>query len=322
MRTLGDMNPHAVMATMLAAALLLAACNVTGLSNNPRATFSQIACLDKNEDGRINDADAADPSKLPDFNADGDRDEDDAAFVRGVDIALNPDVDACSGKQEPEYAVAHDYFASSDVNCADGTKAVLLLGVGGGRVNLREKTDAAGIRKIIDALHKAYDDRNVKTINVLAGPAVEGAQNAHSAMEQWLTHATRVYLDRFPCARLVAVGHSFGGVTADVVGARLEGEYAGRIIAIVDVDRVEALYQGDTGSRPQQAPVFNIYETNDPVLRGKPYDSPNAENWDASGERGPSNGEQGGEQEPVRHTTIDNSEPVRERIVDEVMERS
>lgn len=312
----------ATMIAVLTGTLVFAACNETGLSNNPRATFSQIACLDKNDDGRVNEADAAGPSKLPDFNADGDRDDDDAAFLRGVDIALNPDVEACSGKQEPEYAVAHDYFASSDVKCENGTEAVILLGVGGGRVNLREKQDAAGIRKMIDALQKAYEDRDVKTINVLAGPAVEGAQNQHAAMEEWLTHAMRVYLDRFDCARLVVVGHSFGAVTADVIGARLEGEYATRIIAIVDVDRIDALYQGDTTARPSQAPVFNIYETNDPVLRGKPYDSPNAENWDASGETGPSKGEQGGKQEPVRHTTIDNSEPVRKRIVDEVMERS
>lgn len=313
------MKPYAVLAAALA--LLLAACNETGLSNTPRATFSQIACLDINRDGRVNAADAADPSKMPDFNADDRHDDGDAAFIRGVDIPLDTSVKPCSGRQEPEYAVAHDYFATSDVKCDGDREAVILLGIGGGKVNLKERQDAAGIRSIVDALQKAYDRRGVHTINILAGPAVEGAENQHSAMEQWLTHAMAVYLERFPCTKLVVIGHSFGGVTADVVAARLEGQYAARIAAVVDVDRIDALYQGDTQSRPAQVFVFNIYETNDPVLRGKPFDAPNVTNWDASDQLGPKDGERGGKLEPVRHTTIDNSGAVRDRIVGEVMAR-
>jgi hypothetical protein len=70
------------------------------------------------------------------------------------------------------------------------------------------------------------------------------------------------------------------------------------------------------------APVFNIFETNDPTLSGKPYGSPNVENWDASSEQAPAGGDDGGELKPVNHTTIDNSESVRDRVVAEVMERS
>ena len=55
---------------------------------------------------------------------------------------------------------------------------------------------------------------------------------------------------------------------------------------------------------------------------GAPRDAPYAENWDASGEKGPENGDQGGPLKPVNHTTIDNSESVKQRIVDDVMQRS
>ncbi len=313
----------ALIGTALAA---LACDNTSGLSNAPRATFSQLSCLDNNDDNRISAEDSQPSDEIPDFNADDERDEQDTAFLQGVDIPLDPNRDnaACDGdaKRAPEYLVAHGYFEPSDVSCDDSDEAVLLVGIGGGVVNLREKDDAAGIRDIVDALQKEYDDDDVQTIGVIAGPAIVGAVNVHGGMEQWLTHAVRVYLERFACLRVVLVGHSHGAVTADVVGAALEDEYGERLIAIVTVDRVEQLYIGDLQSRPDVVPVFNVYETTDGRLRGDPYDSPNAENWDATAEEGPSDGEEGGDLEPVNHTTIDNSESVRERIVEEVIERS
>jgi hypothetical protein len=314
---------------VLAAAAMLAlaavACqNTTGLSKTPRATFSKIACLDVNKDNVINDTDAADPSKLPDFNADDTRDEQDAAFVKGLDIQLNPHANACGkdSPDEPEYAVGHGFFKSSDVSCDQGATPVLIVGIGGGVVNLKDKGSAAGIREIMDDLQDQYDDGDVETISVLAGPAMAGATNIHSGMEQFMTHAVQVYLDRYPCLRAVVIGHSHGAVTGDVVTSRLEGEYGDRFIVIVDLDRVSELYTGDTQSRPTQVSVFNVYETNDPTLSGAPYDAPNAENWDASGEQGPEHGDEGGALKPVNHTTIDNSKSVRDRIVQEVIERS
>ena len=306
-----------------ALAITVAACNVSGLSNQPRATFSQLACLDANGDHRLNAADATDPSKVPDFNADFSHDARDAAFLRGIDIALDParQAEACAAgsKRAPEYLVAHGFLESSDVDCGGGKRAVLLVGVGGGVVNLRDREDAAGVRSMIDALQKAYDDRGVQTIGVISGPAIVGAQNVHSAMEEWMTHAVRVYLDRFPCLRVLLLGHSHGAITADVIASRLEGEYGARIIEAVDVDRVETLYIGDTQSRPKQVRVFNIYETNDAVLSGTPYDAPNVANWDASNEMAPRDGQDGGPLVKASHTTIDNSKSVRNAIVGEVM---
>lgn len=295
------------------------ACNTSGLSTQPRASFAQLACLDVNSDNRIDSADAADLSRVPDFNADGTRDDDDAAFLRGVDIALDPARAPCepkSSKRAPEYLVAHGYFEPADVTCAAGTRPVLLVGVGGGVVNLRQKDDASGIRSIIDAIQRSYDDRDIDTIGVLAGPAIVGAARANDGMEQWMTHAVQVYFDRYPCLRAVLAGHSHGAVTVDVAAARLEQAYPGRIIAVVDVDRIESLYGGDLGSRPAVVPVFNVFQTNDGILPGRPYDAPNAENWDASGVAAPDG------KGSVIHTTIDNSKPVRDRIVAEVLERS
>jgi hypothetical protein len=301
------------------------ACNTSGLSEAPRATFAQLACLDVNGDNRLNDADAADASKLPDFNADFARDADDAAYLRGIDIALDPARDASQcearSKKTPEYLVAHGYFQPSDVSCAGNRPAVLLLGVGGGAVNVRDKEDAAGVRSIVDALMKAYDDRDIQTIGVIAAPAIGGAAEPFPAMEQWLTNAVRVYMRRFPCLDVTLVGHSHGAVSVDVVGSRLEAEQPGRIIAVVDVDRVDALYGGDIRSRPTQAYVLNLYQTNDGALSGKPYDSPNVENVDVSGYTAPERGQDGGPQRTVTHTTVDNSQTVRALIVERLMAR-
>lgn len=315
-----------VLAGISAVALLVACSNVSGLSNTPRATFSQIACLDRNGDHVLNDADAADVSKVPDFNGDRSHDANDAAFLRGINIQLDPQrqAQACQNgsNSEPEYLVAHGYLSPSNVSCDGGKRPVLLVGIGGGVVNLKKKQDAAGIRSIIDAIQKKYDDNGIDTIGVIAGPAIAGGENIYVAMEDWLTHAVQVYLDRYPCLRVVIVGHSHGGVVGDVVATHLEDRYASRIIEVVNVDRVDALYTGNTTLWPQQVRVYNIYETNDSTLKGASRDAPNIENYNANGDQAPENGDKGGNLKPVVHTTIDNSASIRARIVDDVMAHS
>ena len=138
-----------------------------------------------------------------------------------------------------------------------------------------------------------------------------------------MTNAVRVYLDRYPCIRVVLVGHSHGAVTTDVISAALEGQYSGRIIEDVELDRSEFAYGGDTASKPTQVHVLSIYETSSDVLSGVPYtDAPNAELWDATGEMAPENGDKGGTMKPVNHVTIDNAPSVKQRIIDDVMSRS
>src|SRR6476619_3915179 len=128
-----DMKTGILVLGTLAAVVVLAACNNTGLSQTPRASFAQLACLDLNGDHRISELDATDVSKLPDFNGDTQHDESDAAFLRGVDVPLDPAgaQDACKNgsNSAPEYRVAHGYFEPSKVSCTGGAKPVLLVGV-------------------------------------------------------------------------------------------------------------------------------------------------------------------------------------------------
>ncbi|MDP9237540.1 MAG: hypothetical protein M3P30_09125 [Chloroflexota bacterium] len=312
---------------LVVAGLGLVACNSSGLSNQPRATFSQLACLDKNGDHRLNAAEAADLASVPDFNGDRSHDKNDAAFFNGIDIPLDPaaqaDVCGSSSKLGPEYEVAHGYLEPSNVSCEGNAHPVLLVGIGGGVKDLTDKNAAAGVRSIIDALQKSYKSRDVKTIAVIAGTAMSGATQPNTAMEQWMTHAVRVYFDRYPCIRAVLVGHSHGAVTSDVIAATLEDRYPGRVIEDVELDRSEFAYAGDTQSKPKQVHVLSIFETSSNVLSGVPYTgAPNAELWDATGELGPENGDKGGASKPVNHTTIDNAPSVKQRIIDDVTRRS
>ena len=312
--------------SLAAAAIALTACeSETGLSKLPDATYAQVECFDINGDHRVNDADAAVPSKLPDFDNDGKHDAADAAFVKGVDIALKADTqdEACKHKNKdwgPEYFVAHSSKPVA-VNCPAVPAPVLLFGVGGGVGNLKGN-DAAGVRSIVDGLQKAYTKANVQTIAVVTGESVIAGVRPQADMEQWNTHAVQTYLDRFPCLRVVFVGHSHGGTNIDVVSSRLEEQYGQRIIEVVNVDRVDVLYDGDTTSWPQRAHVFNVYETNDDKLKGAPHDAANTENWNANDQLGPRDGDEGGPLTPVNHTTIDNSKSVRQRIIDDVLKRS
>jgi hypothetical protein len=298
---------------LVALAALVVACNTSGLSKQPRATFAQLACYDENRDGRINAADAADPDGLPDFNADFGSDEGDAEFFKGVDIPLDAEraEAACDDGGAAEYLVAHGYITPAEVSCEPGDRDVLLVGVGGGQANLRERDDVSGIRSIIDGLQRAFDELGVETIAVIAGPAIEGASSPHSAMEDWIANAVRVYLERYPCIEVVLVGHSHGAITVDVAAARLERAYADRFVGVVSVDRIELVYGGDLVSRPAVAPVFDVHQTNDP-LQATPRQAPNVETWDASAETAE---DDDGAEKPVNHTTIDNSPGVRDRIV-------
>jgi hypothetical protein len=307
--------------------LMFAACNNSGLSEKPRASFADLSCLDVNGDGRINAGDADDTSKLPDFNADFRRDDDDAAFVRGVDIALDPAAVAavCGGERrdrKPEYLVAHDFLRSAEVSCAEGQRATLVLGVGGGVEDLRDKAEAAGIRKIVNAILDRYDEDGVQTIGIISGPAIEAATNAHTGMEEWLTNVVRVHIDRYPCLDVVIAGHSHGAVTAEIVGSRIEQTHPDRVSAVVSLDRIESLYAGSIAERPVDVAVFNVFQRNNGELGGSAVEAPNYTNVDVSTTLGPRDGDRGGPLEPVNHVTIDNSEDVRELIVELVAQRS
>ena len=113
----------------------------SGLSNDPRATLSQIGCLDYNGDNVLNDADAADESKVPDFNGDRKHDDQRRRVPPRAQYPARPEARTSGVRKgsdnEPEYLVAHGYFSPSNVSCGGDKKPVLLVGVGGGVVNLK-----------------------------------------------------------------------------------------------------------------------------------------------------------------------------------------
>jgi hypothetical protein len=309
--------------TLVAAGLVLAACNTSGLGEKPRAKFAHLACLDLNDDGRISSADAEHVEDIADFNADGERDENDAAFVDGVDIPLIPDArQTCEDRSDdnPDYLVAHEFLRDADVSCGPGDRAMLVLGVAGGVDDLKDDDQAAGVRQTVNATLRRLEGQDIQTIAVIAGSALYGAENAHTGMEDWLTNAMRVYFERFPCVRLTTIGFSHGGVTVAVIASRLEAEYGDRMVATVVLDRIESFYSGDLTSMPVASPLINVYQTNTPG--GFRVDAPNVFNFDASGEQGPPDDEHVGTPQPVTHVTLDNSPGVRDVVTQMIVERA
>jgi hypothetical protein len=326
-----------VKATLLVwlALVLVAACkeyreqlNHGPLDTDRAAVAVHVPCLDLNRDHVLGQGDAGRPlaggaevaSGLPDFDADGQITGADSAFLSGLSMLLDPaiDLNACDGDTPVDFLVGS--ASEPAIDCASGRPAAIIVGVAGGIANLKKSDDGAGIRYIANGLLQRLDGEGYQTLGVIAGPAVPGlAPELHAGMETWLTHTITAYLDAFPCAQAILIGHSHGAVTTDVLGARLEDQYADRIPLVVRLDRIDDLYFGDTASMPQQLTVFNIFETNDDVARGEAFAFVNVENFDASGETGPEDGEEGGDQKPVLHSTIDNSESVRDVIIERAL---
>jgi pimeloyl-ACP methyl ester carboxylesterase len=318
--------------TLTAAGAIIAGCAETSeqlkhgdLSTGQAVAAVHLPCLDTNQDLAFNAAGAplqggaeADAPDV-DLNADGTVDERDAAFL-DVDLRVTPEFDYGSCDDAPiEYLVGGGTPA---IDCDEGSKAVIVVGIGGGVVDLRKPDNAAGVRWIVNGLSKELDARDYQTLDVISGPGLSGTDaDLNPAMETFLTHSVKTLLDQYPCAQAVLVGHSHGAITASVVSSRLEAEYADRIAAVAMIDRVDDLYAGDLAARPHTVSVFNVFETNDMATSGSTFDAPNVENWDASAVEAPEHGEDGGESKPITHTTIDNSSDVRDRVIDEIVER-
>jgi hypothetical protein len=319
---------------VLAAGAFISACGGSGnkqldhgnLSVGEAVAAAHVPCLDSNKDFVLGPDDVSQPLQgggesegdNVDLNADGKVDEQDGAFL-DVDLRVVANYDYASCGDAPiEYMVSSDDTPA--ISCDDGKKALIVVGIGGGVVDLRDNSNAAGVRWMTNALLDELHGRDYQTVTMVSGPGISGLEaGLNPAMETWVTHSLQTMLDQYPCADAVLLGHSHGAITAEVAASRLEAEYGDRIPLVVSIDRVEDLYVGDTQSRPQTVPVFSVFETNDQDTVGAAHDAPNYENWDASGETAPKEGEGGGASEPVRHTTIDNSPGVRDRVIDEVM---
>jgi hypothetical protein len=278
---------------------------------NEEAPLVRIACLDLNDDGRI-DAVDADPTKLPDLTGDGKVDGDDAALVSELSLPLPEGrPDNCNKMPEPDWQVT----SPPAPTCAPGEAHVLVMGVGGGVAELAEIEHAAGARWMVTQLGNLLDAVAVPKQLASVAPAVHVTDVPHATSEAWSVAFISFRLNQDPCLYVTLLGHSHGGAWATAVASRLEeGGFGQRILLTALIDRVTYLYSGDTASIPQTSPVLNIYLANGEALVGQAFNQPNVENWDATDVMAPAEGEEGGPLEPARHTTIDNSDVVLQAI--------
>ena len=285
-----------------------------------RSTLVQIACLDVNADGRV-DAGDADLQALEDITGDGVVDDADLAVVRGIEVSLpeGRPSGCAEAPPEPDWQVT----VPAALDCAAGQAGVVVLGVGGGgSVSLRGPAYAAGIRWMIVNIGEALDGQGIPSQLASVSPGLNGTERLALDAEAWASAYLAAEQARTPCLWAVLLGHSYGGALVKSVAEQLEEAGLGdRILLTILVDAITFSYEGEVDAMPQTSPVFNIYQTND-VVRWHSIDQPNVENWDASGELAPAEGDQGGPLIPLLHTNIENSQAVLDRINERIIEAS
>lgn len=316
------MQRHRLAAALLALlAVLLAACQEVP-SQIPtvegfiaKSNLVRIACLDLNADNRINALDA-NSQALPDLTGDDSVDDADLEVVRRLALVLpeGRPPGCADGHPMPDWQVS----PPAKVDCDAERGGLLVLGVGGGTVYLNDPAKAAGVRWMLVKIGERLEDLGVPHQLISASNGLAGTERPQGDVETLVSTYLAVQFGRQPCLRAVLLGHSHGGPVITAAVTRLEeAGLDDRILLAIPLDRFTGLYRGDSESIPQIVPLFNIYQTNDNVFRGKPIDQPNVENWDASDEKGPKDGQEGGSPKPVIHITIDNSQAV----LDEIMKR-
>lgn len=273
----------------------------------PDGSTVLVSCLDTNQDGRIDVADAS-PS-VPDLDGDGFT-GDAAGVLAQVDLPLG--AGACA---QPDLG-ADVAFGLTDGprDCALGP-AALIVGIGGSGTNPRDLNQGVsqGIKTMaLEA--KAEIERAGGVAQVIyAGSAIEGTLRPHPAAERWLAAVVGERLRQSPCLRAVLIGHSYGGVTATSVAAALEDRFPGRVLA-VPFDRATQLYGRPDPPLPRLAPVLNIFQLNE-GWHGRPLWGANIVNVNASSAVAPVDGFTGGPLRTVRHTTLDDAPALQRRAV-------
>jgi hypothetical protein len=255
-----------------------------------------IACLDANQDGRLDGNDSAD--------------------LEGLDIEL-------AGGACDDVVHTSDYFvgAPSDGFGCDGARPPLLIvAVPGALSNLLDTrgTESLGLVDIVNSVGDRASAAGIATQIILAPSAVDGGVPAQTSMERWLAHDLARRLDETPCLRAVIIGHSHGAVTVTSVSAALDDRYADRLLGVL-LDRTTALYDRNATEMPSRTRIVNYYQVNE-GWHGVPFGQPNVVDIDESSALAPialSDG--GGGIARVNHKTIDDSAEVQKGIEDAVM---
>ncbi|TAK62558.1 MAG: hypothetical protein EPO22_07395 [Dehalococcoidia bacterium] len=270
---------------------------LAGLAHGGGAS-TLIACLDANQDGRL--------------------DGNDSPELDGLDVELQGG--ACG-----DVAHTSDYFvgAPSDASafeCDGGRPPLLIVAVPGALTNLLDTrgTESLGLVDIVNVIDDRAAAAGIATQVILAPSAVDGGVPAQTSMERWLAHDLARRLDETPCLRAVVIGHSHGAVTVTSVAAALDDSYADRLLGVL-LDRTTVLYDHNATEVPARTRILNYYQLNE-GWHGVALGQPNVVDVDVSSARAyiaASDG--GGGLALVSHKTLDDAAEVQLSIEDAVM---
>jgi len=255
-----------------------------------------VSCADADADGALTAADG-----LP--------------LAPGTSIALNAEL-ACVDRD------AHaDFYAgvpfSSGARACDGVTPVqiVLAGSAGSDLLQPHEGESLGLIQIAKDMRSEIEARGDEASIMVAMSAIFGADPPQTSMETWLAAHVRELLDDVPCARVVLIGHSHGGVTATAVALALEAQNADRMLVVL-IDRTAVLYDRIAEEMPQETRVLNFFQLNE-GWHGVPIDQPNVENIDESDERAPvAPSDGGGGLAIVSHKTLDDAVAVQQQAVE------
>ena len=280
----------------------------------PQAALAAISgnvdCLDANGDGKIT-GDEITPAMVGDLNLDGVVDERDVQALGDLNIDLSQ---ACSNQQR-QYELQP--AASGPPACVDGNASFGLIAAitGAAPEGLTNTEDGRGIRELAQQLRDKFKTHFDSAV-LLAVPNLPTAMNQHAAMETWLEHVLSGILAKYPCARLVMVGHSHGASTALAVASWLERKGFGSQLAYVGlIDRVTLRYEGDRTSIPTTTVVEHLYQRNGNTDACRVGNAATADGVPVLG--GPNIHEDDRTWTGLCHSTIDDDPAVHKKIIDE-----
>jgi len=207
-------------------------------------------------------------------------------------------------------------FSPESRACNGVTPVQIVLAASAGSDLLQPyEGESLGLIEIAKGMRAAIDAQRGEASIMVAMSAIFGADPPQTSMETWLAAHVREVLDDVPCARVVLIGHSHGGVTVTAAAVALEAQYADRMLVVL-IDRTAVLYDRIAAEMPQQARVLNFYQLNE-GWHGEPIDQPNVENIDESDERAPvAPSDGGGGPAIVSHKTLDDALAVRQQVVE------
>ena len=233
-----------------------------GLHEPRDGTLQEIACLDSNGDGEV--------------------DEGDSPELAGVSVPLEPG--ACQRDRHADFFVGAP-SPNALYSCTAPRPPLLVVAVSSGGSDLlaAKEGESLGLLDIVNAVRAEAQTRSIATQTILATAAIFGAVDyPQTRMEQWLEHDLVQRMDALPCLRTVILGHSHGGVTVTSVTSVLEErpDNAARLYGVA-VDRTVIIYDRPASQMPQLAPLLNVFQTNE-GWHGVPIDQPNVDNLDGS----------------------------------------